>query len=194
MTGGPKGDCGLTGRKIIVDTYGGSAPHGGGRIFRKRPVQGGSVCCLHGPFSGQAVGFPGMGQKSAWCRLPMPLAWLNRSVLWWKPLARKRIIRWIFAAELATEFDLRPRGIIETLDLLRPIYYPTAAYGHFGRDDLSLPWETVDSTEKRTVEGERLYNPGKHLRMIRSSREDGSCKGWSSKNFLKNTPAKKSPE
>ena len=98
-----------------------------------------------------------------------------------------------FAAELQAEFDLRPRGIIETLDLLRPIYFPTAAYGHFGRDDLNLPWERVNSSKMRTV--------AENDCIIRKASPDSPIfkRGWfvqgrSSKSLLKDTTEKKSPE
>ncbi|MFL9855101.1 methionine adenosyltransferase [Paraburkholderia madseniana] len=142
VTGGPKGDAGLTGRKIIVDTYGGAAPHGGGAFSGKDPSKVDRSAAYMARFlAKQAV-------ARGWAR--RALVQLAYAIGVAEPVSfvvetfgtetgRLRNV----AADLAHEFDLRPQGIIDTLDLLRPIYYPTAAYGHFGRDDLNLPWEVV---------------------------------------------------
>jgi S-adenosylmethionine synthetase len=140
--GGPNGDTGLTGRKIIVDTYGGAAPHGGGAFSGKDPSKVDRSAAYMARFLAKQVVARGMARR---CTLQVayaigvaePVSFLvdaegcdgkgNREI----------------AAQLRREFDLTPAGIIRTLDLQRPIYYPTAAYGHFGRDDLGLPWESA---------------------------------------------------
>lgn len=138
VTGGPKGDAGLTGRKIIVDTYGGAAPHGGGAFSGKDPSKVDRSAAYMARFLARQVVSRGWARR-ALVQLAYaigeaePVSFLVETYGTGAPGD--------IAAELQREFDLRPRGIIETLDLLRPIYYPTAAYGHFGRDDVSLPWE-----------------------------------------------------
>jgi S-adenosylmethionine synthetase len=140
VTGGPKGDTGLTGRKIIVDTYGGAAPHGGGAFSGKDPSKVDRSAAYMARFLARQV----VGRGWA----PRCLVQLAYAIGVAEPVsflvdaegagaARNAEI----AQALQNEFDLTPVGIIRQLDLLRPIYYPTAAYGHFGRDDLGLPWE-----------------------------------------------------
>ncbi|WP_224080045.1 methionine adenosyltransferase [Cupriavidus laharis] len=140
VTGGPKGDAGLTGRKIIVDTYGGAAPHGGGAFSGKDPSKVDRSAAYMTRYLARQVVTRGWARRA--------LVQLAYAIGEAKPVSflvetygtetdQKRDL----AVELAREFDLRPQGIIETLDLRRPIYYPTAAYGHFGRGDVSLPWE-----------------------------------------------------
>ena len=140
VTVGPKGDTGLTGRKIIVDTYGGAAPHGGGAFSGKDPSKVDRSAAYMARFLAKQVVARG------WA--PRCLVQLAYAIGVAEPVsclvdaegasaARNAEI----ARALQAEFDLTPGGIIRQLDLLRPIYYPTAAYGHFGRDDLGLPWE-----------------------------------------------------
>ena len=142
VTGGPKGDTGLTGRKIIVDTYGGAAPHGGGAFSGKDPSKVDRSAAYVARFLAKQVVARG--------RAPRCLVQLAYAIGVAEPVsflvdaegasaARNAEI----ARALQAEFDLTPAGIIRQLDLLRPIYYPTAAYGHFGRDDLALPWENA---------------------------------------------------
>ncbi|MBE0593347.1 MAG: methionine adenosyltransferase [Gemmatimonadales bacterium] len=142
VTGGPKGDTGLTGRKIIVDTYGGAAPHGGGAFSGKDPSKVDRSAAYMARFLAKQVVARG--------RAPRCLVQLAYAIGVAEPVsflvdtegasaARNAEI----ARALQAEFDLTPAGIIRQLDLLRPIYYPTAAYGHFGRDDLALPWENA---------------------------------------------------
>ena len=142
VVGGPHGDTGLTGRKIIVDTYGGAAPHGGGAFSGKDPSKVDRSAAYMARFLAKQVVARGWARRC--------LVQLAYAIGVAEPVSflvdaegcepgRKREI----AALLAAEFDLTPGGIVRRLDLLRPIYYPTAAYGHFGRDDLELPWEAV---------------------------------------------------
>jgi len=138
VTGGPKGDAGLTGRKIIVDTYGGAAPHGGGAFSGKDPSKVDRSAAYMARFLARQVVARGWARR-ALVQLAYaigeaePVSFLVETDGTGAPCD--------IAAELRREFDLRPQGIIERLDLLRPIYYPTAAYGHFGRSDVALPWE-----------------------------------------------------
>ena len=142
VTGGPKGDTGLTGRKIIVDTYGGAAPHGGGAFSGKDPSKVDRSAAYMARFLAKQVVARGWASKA--------LVQLAYAIGVAEPVsfaidaegvseARSREI----TEALAREFDLTPAGIIRTLDLQRPIHYPTAAYGHFGRNDLALPWEAT---------------------------------------------------
>lgn len=142
VTGGPKGDAGLTGRKIIVDTYGGAAPHGGGAFSGKDPSKVDRSAAYMARFLAKQVVARGWARRC--------LTQLAYAIGVAEPVsflidaegagpARNADI----AAALRQEFDLTPAGIIRQLDLQRPIYFDTAAYGHFGRTDLSLPWEAV---------------------------------------------------
>lgn len=142
VTGGPKGDAGLTGRKIIVDTYGGSAPHGGGAFSGKDPSKVDRSAAYMARFLAKQVVARGWATRvlvqlayAIGVAAPVSFAVETYGTEVDPP---QDII-----GQFAREFDLRPQGIIESLDLKRPIYYPTAAYGHFGRDDLELPWETI---------------------------------------------------
>lgn len=142
VIGGPKGDTGVTGRKIIVDTYGGAAPHGGGAFSGKDPSKVDRSAAYMARFLAKQVVARGWAPKA--------LVQLAYAIGVAEPVsflvdaegvtpARSAEI----AESLRKEYDLTPAGIIKTLDLQRPIYYPTAAYGHFGRNDLDLPWERV---------------------------------------------------
>jgi S-adenosylmethionine synthetase len=153
VTGGPKGDTGLTGRKIIVDTYGGAAPHGGGAFSGKDPSKVDRSAAYAARFLAKQVVARGWAPR---CLVQLayaigvaePVSFLVDSE--GASAARNAEI----ARALQAEFDLTPAGIIRQLDLLRPIYYPTAAYGHFGRDDIDLPWERTRPTAE-TSEGDR---------------------------------------
>jgi S-adenosylmethionine synthetase len=142
VVGGPHGDTGLTGRKIIVDTYGGAAPHGGGAFSGKDPSKVDRSAAYMARFLAKQVVARGWARR---CLVQLayaigvaePVSFLVDADGCEPGLERE------IAALLAAEFDLTPGGIVRRLDLLRPIYYPTAAYGHFGRDDLELPWEAV---------------------------------------------------
>ncbi|CDS49846.1 S-adenosylmethionine synthetase [Polaromonas sp. CG9_12] len=142
VVGGPKGDAGLTGRKIIVDTYGGSAPHGGCAFSGKDPFKVDRSGAYMARFLAKQVVARGWSSR---CLVQLAYAIgvaepVSFSV---ETFGTEADPKRDLAAELAHEFDLRPQGIIDRLNLLRPIYYPTAAYGHFGRTDLDLPWEAA---------------------------------------------------
>ena len=142
VIGGPKGDTGLTGRKIIVDTYGGAAPHGGGAFSGKDPSKVDRSAAYMARFLAKQVVARGWSSRAlvqlAYAiGVAEPVSFLVEA----EGVSRARSAE--IADALRREFDLTPSGIIKSLDLQRPIYYPTAAYGHFGRDDLDLPWEHV---------------------------------------------------
>ncbi len=153
VTGGPKGDTGLTGRKIIVDTYGGAAPHGGGAFSGKDPSKVDRSAAYMARFLAKQVIARGWS-KRALVQLAYaigvaePVSFLVEA----EGVSRTRSAEIVDA--LRREFDLTPAGIIRSLDLQRPIYYPTAAYGHFGRDDLDLPWEGVRLAANASSSGE----------------------------------------
>ncbi len=142
VTGGPKGDTGLTGRKIIVDTYGGAAPHGGGAFSGKDPSKVDRSAAYMARFLAKQVVARGWSNRAlvqlAYAiGVAEPVSFLVEA----EGVTTARSAEIVDA--LRREFDLTPAGIIRHLDLRRPIYYPTAAYGHFGRNDLDLPWERV---------------------------------------------------
>ena len=145
VIGGPRGDAGLTGRKIIVDTYGGAAPHGGGAFSGKDPSKVDRSAAYMARFLAKQVVGRGwarrcLTQLAYAIGVAEPVSFLVDAE--GASSARNAEI----AAMLREEFDLTPAGIIRRLDLLRPIYFETAAYGHFGRTDLHLPWEAVSVT------------------------------------------------
>ena len=142
VTGGPKGDAGLTGRKIIVDTYGGSAPHGGGAFSGKDPSKVDRSAAYMARFLAKQVVARGWASR-ALVQLAYAIGVAEPVSFAVETFGTDSDPKRDVAARLMQEFDLRPQGIIETLNLLRPIYFPTAAYGHFGRTDLNLPWERV---------------------------------------------------
>ena len=140
VIGGPKGDTGLTGRKIIVDTYGGSASHGGGAFSGKDPSKVDRSAAYMARFLAKQVVARGWSNRAlvqlAYAiGVAEPVSFLVEA----EGVSHARRAEIVDA--LRREFDLTPAGIIRALDLQRPMYYPTAAYGHFGRDDLDLPWE-----------------------------------------------------
>jgi len=142
VTGGPKGDTGVTGRKIVVDTYGGAAPHGGGAFSGKDPTKVDRSGAYMARYLAKQVVARGWAPR---CLVQLAYAiGVAEPVSFLVEAAGANTRR---NAEITTalrqEFDLTPAGIIRRLDLQRPIYYPTAAYGHFGRQDLHLPWEAL---------------------------------------------------
>ena len=145
VIGGPQGDCGLTGRKIIVDTYGGYASHGGGAFSGKDPTK----VDRSGAYAARYVAKNIVASKIARkCEIEIAYA-----IGVAKPLSvlvntygTGKISDDKIAEIVKEKFDLRPSAIIEKFDLKRPIYKQTAAYGHFGRNDLDLPWEKLDMT------------------------------------------------
>jgi S-adenosylmethionine synthetase len=140
------GDCGLTGRKIIVDTYGGMARHGGGAFSGKDPSKVDRSAAYAGRYVAKNIVAAGIAER---CEIQVSYAIgvaeptsISVDTFGTGKVSEARII------ELVREhFDLRPRGIVTMLNLLQPIYRQTAAYGHFGREDIKVPWENTDKAE-----------------------------------------------
>ncbi|MBI4233984.1 MAG: methionine adenosyltransferase [Chloroflexi bacterium] len=146
VVGGPAGDTGLTGRKILVDTYGGSARHGGGCFSGKDPTKVDRSGAYAARYVAKNIVAAGLAQRaevqvSYAIGLPKPI---SVSV---ETFGTGTVKEDLMERLVEKHFDLRPGAIIRDLDLRRPIYKPTAAYGHFGRDDLDLPWERLDKVE-----------------------------------------------
>lgn len=145
VVGGPMGDCGLTGRKIIVDTYGGAAHHGGGAFSGKDPSKVDRSAAYAGRYVAKNVVAAGIASR---CEVQIAYAiGVARPVsLMVETFGTGKISDDKIAKLIERNFDLRPRAIIHSLNLLRPIYLKTAAYGHFGRDEPEFTWEVTDKT------------------------------------------------
>ena len=141
--GGPKGDCGLTGRKIIVDTYGGSAPHGGGAFSGKDPSKVDRSAAYAARYVAKNIVAAGLASKCL-VQLSYAIGVAQPTSIMVTTQGTGKISDDKIAQLVARNFDLRPRGIIQMLDLLRPIYEKTAAYGHFGREEPEFTWEATD--------------------------------------------------
>ncbi|WP_417068851.1 methionine adenosyltransferase [Niveibacterium terrae] len=143
VVGGPQGDCGLTGRKIIVDTYGGACPHGGGAFSGKDPTKVDRSAAYAARYVAKNIVAAGIARQ---CQVQVSYAiGVARPINVTVYTEGTGVIPDEKIAELVQQhFDLRPRGIIQMLDLLRPIYEKTAAYGHFGRDEAEFTWEATD--------------------------------------------------
>ena len=146
VVGGPQGDSGLTGRKIIVDTYGGSAPHGGGAFSGKDPTKVDRSAAYAARWVAKNIVAAGLASR---CQVQLAYA-----IGVAKPVSVRidtfqtsKVQDAVLSDMVETVFDLRPAAIIRDLDLRRPIYRQLAAYGHFGRDDLDLPWEKTDRVD-----------------------------------------------
>ena len=146
VIGGPQGDCGLTGRKIIVDTYGGSCPHGGGAFSGKDPSKVDRSAAYATRYVAKNIVAAGLAKK---CQVQVAYAiGVARPMNITINTHRTGVVSDDKIAELvASHFDLRPKGIIQMLDLLRPIYQKTAAYGHFGREEPEFSWERTDKAK-----------------------------------------------
>ena len=146
VIGGPVGDCGLTGRKIIVDTYGGMARHGGGAFSGKDPSKVDRSAAYAGRYVAKNIVAAGIADR---CEIQVSYAIgvaeptsISVDTFGTGKISEARIIEMI-----REHFDLRPRGIVAMLNLLQPIYKATAAYGHLGREDINVPWERTDKAE-----------------------------------------------
>jgi S-adenosylmethionine synthetase len=146
VVGGPQGDCGLTGRKIIVDTYGGAAHHGGGAFSGKDPSKVDRSAAYAARYVAKNIVAAGLATK---CELQVSYAIgvARPTSVMVTTFGTGRISDERIAELVQKHFDLRPKGIIQMLDLLRPIYGKTAAYGHFGRDEPEFSWENMDKVE-----------------------------------------------
>jgi S-adenosylmethionine synthetase len=143
VIGGPHGDCGLTGRKIIVDTYGGSSPHGGGAFSGKDPSKVDRSAAYAGRYVAKNVVAAGLAAR---CQVQVSYAIgvARPTSVMVTTFGTGRIPDEKLAQLVQEHFDLRPKGIVRMLDLLRPIYAKTAAYGHFGREEPEFTWERTD--------------------------------------------------
>ena len=143
VIGGPVGDCGLTGRKIIVDTYGGAARHGGGAFSGKDPSKVDRSAAYAGRYVAKNIVAAGLADR---CEIQVSYAIgvAEPTSITVETFGTNKVDETLIEALVREHFDLRPYGITKMLDLLRPIYRGTASYGHFGRDDLDLPWERTD--------------------------------------------------
>jgi S-adenosylmethionine synthetase len=144
--GGPKGDCGLTGRKIIVDTYGGSAPHGGGAFSGKDPSKVDRSAAYAARYVAKNVVAAGLASKCL-VQVSYAIGVARPTSVMVTTYGTGRISDEKLSELVTKHFDLRPKSIIHMLDLLRPIYEKTAAYGHFGRDEPEFTWESTDKAQ-----------------------------------------------
>lgn len=146
VTGGPQGDAGLTGRKIIVDTYGGAARHGGGAFSGKDPTKVDRSAAYMMRYVAKNLVAAGIADRLE-IQVSYAIGVAHPMSIAVETFGTGKISDDKIEALIKRNFDLRPGKIIEYLDLLRPIFKQTAAYGHFGRDDLDLPWEKLDMVE-----------------------------------------------
>lgn len=142
VTGGPEGDCGLTGRKIIVDTYGGSAPHGGGAFSGKDPTKVDRSGAYASRWIAKNIVANGLADKCL-VQVSYAIGIAKPTSIFVNTFGTGKISDLRITDIILNNFDLRPKAIIKNLSLDRPIYLPTASYGHFGRTDINLPWEQV---------------------------------------------------
>jgi len=146
VVGGPQGDCGLTGRKIIVDTYGGMARHGGGAFSGKDPSKVDRSAAYAGRYVAKNIVAAGLAERCE-VQLSYAIGVAEPTSIGIDTFGTGAIDEDRMTAIVREVFDLRPKGIVDMLDLLQPIYRATAAYGHFGRADVELPWERTDRAE-----------------------------------------------
>jgi S-adenosylmethionine synthetase len=144
--GGPKGDCGLTGRKIIVDTYGGSAPHGGGAFSGKDPSKVDRSAAYAARYVAKNIVAAGLASKCL-VQVSYAIGVARPTSIMVTTQGTGKVSDEKLSELVQKHFDLRPKGIIQMLDLLRPIYEKTAAYGHFGRDEPEFTWENTDKAQ-----------------------------------------------
>ena len=146
VIGGPQGDSGLTGRKIIVDTYGGMARHGGGAFSGKDPTKVDRSAAYAARYAAKNIVAAGLADRCE-IQLAYAIGVAHPVSIFVETFGTGKIEEERIAELVRQNFDLRPAGIIKSLDLRRPIYAQTAAYGHFGRTDIDLPWERTDKAE-----------------------------------------------
>ena len=159
VIGGPMGDAGLTGRKIIVDTYGGFARHGGGAFSGKDPTKVDRSGAYAARYVAKNIVAAGLADR---CELQISYAiGVARPIsLFVETFGTGKVSNETLIGLIREHFDLRPAGIIQALDPRRPIYQPTAAYGHFGRADIDAPWERLDKVDAlRAAVGASVSQP-----------------------------------
>ncbi len=143
VVGGPQGDCGLTGRKIIVDTYGGAAPHGGGAFSGKDPSKVDRSAAYAGRYVAKNIVAAGLASRCL-VQVSYAIGVAQPTSIMVETYGTGKVSDEVLKQLVLEHFDLRPKGIVKMLDLLRPIYTKTAAYGHFGRDEPEFTWEAID--------------------------------------------------
>jgi len=143
VVGGPQGDCGLTGRKIIVDTYGGAAPHGGGAFSGKDPSKVDRSAAYAGRYVAKNIVAAGLATRCL-VQVSYAIGVARPTSIMVETYGTGKVSDEVLTQLVQEHFDLRPKGIVKMLDLLRPIYRKTAAYGHFGRDEPEFTWEAAD--------------------------------------------------
>jgi len=143
VIGGPQGDCGLTGRKIIVDTYGGAAPHGGGAFSGKDPSKVDRSAAYAGRYVAKNIVAAGLASKCL-VQISYAIGVAQPTSVMVDTYGTGKISNEKLTELVLRHFDLRPKGIVQMLDLLRPVYENTAAYGHFGREEPGFTWENTD--------------------------------------------------
>ena len=146
VIGGPMGDCGLTGRKIIVDTYGGAAPHGGGAFSGKDPSKVDRSAAYAGRYVAKNIVAAGIA-KQCLVQVSYAIGVSQPVSIMVDTWGTSRLSNAQIVDLIRKHFDLRPKGIVQMLDLLRPVYTRTAAYGHFGREEPDFSWERTDKAE-----------------------------------------------
>ena len=146
VVGGPQGDCGLTGRKIIVDTYGGAAPHGGGAFSGKDPSKVDRSAAYAARYVAKNIVAAGLATKCL-VQVSYAIGVARPTSVWVTTGGTGKVDDARIAQLVQQHFDLRPKGIVRMLDLLRPIYRKSAAYGHFGRDEPEFSWERTDKVD-----------------------------------------------
>lgn len=143
VIGGPQSDCGLTGRKIIVDTYGGAAPHGGGAFSGKDPSKVDRSAAYAGRYVAKNIVAAGLASRCL-VQISYAIGVAQPTSIMVETYGTGKVSNEVLTALVREHFDLRPKGIVKMLNLLRPIYTKTAAYGHFGRDEPEFSWEAID--------------------------------------------------
>jgi len=143
VIGGPMGDAGLTGRKIIVDTYGGASPHGGGAFSGKDPSKVDRSAAYAGRYVAKNIVAAGLADKCM-VQISYAIGVAKPTSMMVDTFGTGKIPETKIVELIAAHFDLRPKGIVNMLDLLRPIYTSTASYGHFGREEPDFTWEVTD--------------------------------------------------
>jgi S-adenosylmethionine synthetase len=151
VVGGPQGDCGLTGRKIIVDTYGGAAPHGGGAFSGKDPSKVDRSAAYAARYVAKNIVAAGIASKCL-VQISYAIGVARPTSVMVTTYGTSKLSDERIEALVANHFDLRPKGIVQMLDLLRPIYQATAAYGHFGRAEPAFTWERTDKADALAAE------------------------------------------
>ena len=146
VIGGPQGDCGLTGRKIIVDTYGGAAPHGGGAFSGKDPTKVDRSAAYAARYVAKNIVAAGLADKCL-VQVSYAIGVAKPTSIMVDSFGTAKLSDEELSKIVMENFDLRPKGIVNMLDLLRPIYRKTAAYGHFGRTEPEFSWEKIDKKD-----------------------------------------------